>query len=74
MSVKEKALRVLYERGIFMDNIGLLKLSDLTWEEAMSLLDLVISDGWEVLAIKVLPEGVYAFIQERIVEWLNNKL
>ena len=56
-----------------MHNIGLFNLSDLTWDEAISLLEMAISDGWEVLAIKVLPEGVYAFVQERIVEWLNSK-
>lgn len=57
-----------------MDNIGILNLSELIWDEAMELLELVLSDGWEILAIKVLPEGVIAFIQERIVEWLDEKL
>jgi hypothetical protein len=57
-----------------MDNIGLLNLSELSWDEAMELLELVLSDGWEVLAIKVLPEGVLAFVQERIVEWLDERL
>jgi len=57
-----------------MNNLGVLNLSELRWDEAMELLELVHSDGWEVLAIKVFPEGVLAFIQERIVEWLNEKV
>ncbi len=57
-----------------MNNLGILNLSELSWDEAMELLELVNSDGWEVLAIKLLPEGVFAFIQERIVEWLDNRL
>jgi len=57
-----------------MNNLGILNLSKLTWDEAMELLELVSSDGWEILAIKVLPEGVLAFIQERIVEWLDERL
>jgi len=57
-----------------MNNLGILNLSELSWDEAMELLELVNSDGWEVLAIKLLPEGVFAFIQECIVEWLDNRL
>jgi hypothetical protein len=57
-----------------MDNIGILNLSELSWDEAIELLELVLSDGWEILAIKVLPEGVIAFIQERIVEWLDERV
>ena len=57
-----------------MDNIGLLNLSDLEWDEAMELLQLLLSDGWEVLAIKALPDGVWALVQERIIEWLDEKI
>jgi len=57
-----------------MDNLGILNLSNLSWDEAMELLELVNSDGWEVLAIKLLPEGVFAFIQERIIQWLDKRL
>jgi len=57
-----------------MRNLGILNLSELSWDEAMELLELVISDGWEVIAIKLLPEGVLAFIQERIVEWLDERV
>ena len=57
-----------------MNNLGILNLSELNWDEAMELLELVCSDGWEVLAIKFLPEGVLAFIQERIVEWLDERV
>jgi len=57
-----------------MNNLGILNLSELSWDEAMELLEIVRLDGWEILAIKVLPEGVLAFIQERIVEWLDERL
>jgi len=57
-----------------MNNLGILNLSELRWDEAMELLELVQSDGWEILAIKVLPEGVLAFVEERIVEWLDERL
>jgi len=57
-----------------MNNLGILNLSELSWDEAMELLELVHSDGWEILAIKLLPEGVLAFVQERIVEWLDERL
>jgi hypothetical protein len=57
-----------------MDNIGLLNLTDLEWDEAMELLQLLLSDGWEVLAIKPLRDGVWALVQERIVEWLDEKI
>jgi len=57
-----------------MDNIGLLNLSELEWDEAMELLQLILSDGWEVIAIKLLPDGVWALVQERIVEWLDEKV
>jgi len=57
-----------------MNNLGILNLSELSWDEAMELLELVHSDGWEILAIKVLPEGVLALVRERIVEWLDEKL
>jgi len=57
-----------------MNNLGILNLSELRWDEAMELLELVHSDGWEILAIKFLPEGVLAFVQERIVEWLDERL
>jgi len=57
-----------------MNNLGMLNLSELNWDEAMELLELVCSDGWEILAIKCLPEGVFAFIQERIIEWLDETL
>jgi hypothetical protein len=57
-----------------MDNIGLLNLSNLEWDEAMELLQLLLSDGWEVLAIKALPDGVWALVQERIIEWLDEKI
>ena len=57
-----------------MNNMGILNLSNLNWDEATELLELIRSDGWEILAIKVLPEGVLAFIQERIVEWLDERL
>jgi len=60
--------------GLKMDNLGILNLSNLSWDEAMELLELVNSDGWEVLAIKLLPEGVFAFIQERIIQWLDKRL
>ena len=57
-----------------MKNLGILNLSELSWDEAMELLEFVCSDGWEILAIKFLPEGVLAFIQERIVEWLDERI
>mgnify|MGYP000433298247 FL=1 len=57
-----------------MNNLGILNLSELRWDDAIELLELVQSDGWEILAIKVLPEGVLAFVQERIVEWLDERL
>jgi len=57
-----------------MNNIGILNLSELNWDEATKLLELVLSDGWEILAIKLLPEGVFAFIEERIFEWLNEEI
>ena len=57
-----------------MNNIGMLNLSELNWDEAIKLLELVSSDGWEILAIKLIPEGVFAFIEERIFEWLNEEI
>ncbi|RLI12724.1 hypothetical protein DRO35_02345 [Candidatus Bathyarchaeota archaeon] len=57
-----------------MNNIGVLNLSELTWDEATKLLELVLSDGWEILAIKLTPEGVFAFVEERILEWLDEKI
>ncbi|RJS82974.1 hypothetical protein CW706_06530 [Candidatus Bathyarchaeota archaeon] len=57
-----------------MNNIGVLNLSELTWDEAAKLLELVLSDGWEILAIKLTPEGVFAFVEERILEWLDEKI
>ena len=57
-----------------MKNVGLLNLSMLNWDEAEELLETVCADGWEVLAIKLTPEGAFALIQERIVEWLNERV
>jgi len=56
-----------------MKNIALVNLTELEWDEAMELLEQHLSDGWEVLAIKALPDGVWALVQERIVKWLDRK-
>jgi len=57
-----------------MNNIGMLNLSELNWDEAIKLLELVSSDGWEILAIKLIPEGVFAFIEERIFECVDKEI
>ncbi len=56
-----------------MKNIALVNLTELNWDEAMELLEQHLSDGWEVLTIKALPDGVWALVQERIVKWLDKK-
>lgn len=53
--------------------MALINLAELEWDEAMELLEQHLNDGWEVLAIKVLPDGVWALVQERIVKWLDKK-
>jgi len=57
-----------------MDNIGLINLSELEWDEAMELLELLLSDGWEIMVIKALPDGIWALVQERILEWIDKKI
>jgi len=52
-----------------MKNLGLLDLNRYTWEEAMDLLELFVSDGWDV-RIKVEEGKVYAVVKEIIAEWL----
>lgn len=34
---------------------------------------MLLSDGWEIMAIKLLPDGVWALVKERIIEWIDNK-
>ncbi len=57
-----------------MNNIGIVNLSELVWNEAMGLLEMLLSDGWEIMAIKVLPDGVWVLVQERILEWIDEKI
>jgi|GEM_PF-3381457 len=56
-----------------MNNIGILNLSKLDWDDAMEMLDMLLVDGWEIMAIKLLPDGVWALVQERIIEWIDNE-
>ncbi|MBS7614285.1 hypothetical protein KEJ18_00885 [Candidatus Bathyarchaeota archaeon] len=56
-----------------MDNISILNLSKFEWDDAMKLLNMLLLDGWEIMAIKLLPDGVWALVQERIIEWIDNK-
>jgi len=60
--------------GEKMDNIGILNLTDLEWDEAMELLEMLLNDGWEVMVIKALPDGIWALVQERILEWIEEKI
>jgi len=53
-----------------MKNLGLIDLSAYGWNEAMELLDLFASDGWEV-TVKVREGRVYAVVKEIIAEWLD---
>jgi hypothetical protein len=57
-----------------MNNIGIVNLSELMWNEAMGLLEMMLSDGWEIMAIKALPDGVWALVQERILELIDEKI
>ena len=51
-----------------MNGLGILDLTTFSWKEAISLFSMMTGDGWEILAIKVYPEGVYAFVIERIID------
>jgi len=57
-----------------MNNIGILNLTELEWDEAMELLEMLLNDGWEVMVIKALPDGIWALVQERILEWIKEKI
>jgi len=56
-----------------MNNIGILNLSKLDWDDAMEMLDMLLVGGWEIMAIKLLHDGVWALVQERIIEWIDNE-
>ncbi len=40
----------------------------------MGLLEILLSDGWEIIVIKALPDGVWALVQERILELIDEKI
>ena len=54
-----------------MNNIGLVDLSKYTLKDARELLSWFVKDGWEILAIKQEPDGVWALVQERVLEWIE---
>jgi len=57
-----------------VDRIGIVNISKGTWSEVDGLFRMMMADGWEILAIKHIPgKGVYALVQERILDWLTPK-
>jgi len=55
-----------------MNGLGIINIGKGSWDEVEALLNMMESDGWEVLGLKVIPgEGVYLLVFERILEWLK---
>jgi len=55
-----------------LNGLGAINLSNCSWRDFDWLAEVLPSDGWEILAIKVYPEGVYMFIKQVIKEFLED--
>jgi len=56
-----------------MDGLGIFDLSSSTWEEAKWWFSVLQNDGWEILAIKCYPDGVYLFAKEVITDFIESR-
>jgi len=55
-----------------LSGLGIFDLSKATWKDVEWWVSLLENDGWEILAIKCYPEGIFLFAKEVIIDFLDD--
>lgn len=54
-----------------LDYLGVLNLASYTWVDVDKMVEMMENDGWEILGVEVASDGVWFFVEERILEWIR---